>query len=106
VGELRVKESDRLEAVAEGLSALGVAVESGPDWLSVSGGVGTDRACTLDAQHDHRLAMVWAIAGLAGRAAVTVGGYEIVDVSYPRFADDLLALGRGDASSGEPVGTQ
>ncbi len=93
VGELRVKESDRLSAVEEGLSALGAHVSAGEDWLEVEGPTQLQGA-TLDSLHDHRLAMVWAIAGLLSTAGVTVSGYEAVDVSYPRFADDIAALAR------------
>lgn len=91
VGELRVKESDRLEAVHDGLAALGVAVRAGDDWLEVDGPARLG-AATLDSLHDHRLAMTWALAGLIAEAPVTVTGFEAVDVSYPRFADDLAAL--------------
>jgi len=98
VGELRVKESDRLQAIVEGLSALGAVVRSGQDWLEVDG-VATLGEATLDSLHDHRLAMVWALAGLAGDGQVTVVGFEAVDVSYPQFARDLEDLARGAARS-------
>ncbi len=92
VGELRVKESDRLEAVALGLRALGVQVRSGEDWLEVDGPAPLVGA-KLSAQADHRLAMCWALAGLAAEGPVTVEGFESVEVSYPRFAEDLAELG-------------
>lgn len=91
VGELRVKESDRLQAIVEGLTALGVVVRSGDDWLEVDG-IATLGGATLSSLHDHRLAMVWALAGLVGDGIVTVEGFEAVDVSYPRFADDITSL--------------
>lgn len=91
VGELRVKESDRLTAVAEGLSALGATVRSGEDWLEVDGVAGL-RGATLPSLGDHRLAMVWALAGLAASEPVTVTGFEAVAVSYPGFVADLEAL--------------
>jgi 3-phosphoshikimate 1-carboxyvinyltransferase len=92
VHELRVKESDRLAAVAEGLHALGVAVRTGDDWLEVDGPV-TLRGATLDSRGDHRLAMSWALAGLIATQPITVSGFEAVDVSYPGFAQDLASLG-------------
>lgn len=92
IGELRVKESDRLAAIAEGLSALGGSVRVGVDWLEVDGPISFGGA-ELDSLGDHRLAMCWALAGLAGQAPVVVDRYEAVDVSYPRFADDLASLG-------------
>lgn len=97
VGELRVKESDRLAAVTEGLSALGVVTRSGADWFEVDGG--RLHGGTLDSRHDHRLAMTWALAGFVGGGSVEVTGYDAVDVSYPRFADDLAALAAASGDS-------
>ncbi|HSK48173.1 MAG TPA: 3-phosphoshikimate 1-carboxyvinyltransferase, partial [Coriobacteriia bacterium] len=92
VGELRVKESDRLAAVSNGLAALGAVVRSGDDWLEVEGP--TDlRGAVLDSLGDHRLAMCWALAGIAALSPVTVQRYEAVEVSYPQFADALASLG-------------
>lgn len=92
VGELRVKESDRLEAIAEGLTAFGVTVRSGEDWLEVDGGA-TLRPVQLDSQHDHRLAMTWAVAALVASGPCLVTGWDAVAVSYPRFEEDLRRLG-------------
>lgn len=91
VGELRVKESDRLAAVSEGLTALGAVVRSGEDWLEIDGPVSLHGA-TLDSLGDHRLAMTWALAGLVADGAVDIERFEAVDVSYPGFADDLGSL--------------
>ena len=85
VSELRVKESDRLAAVAEGLGALGVDVRTGPDWLEVDGPSPLHGAA-LDSLGDHRLAMTWAIAGLVADGPVTIERFDAVDVSYPGFA--------------------
>jgi 3-phosphoshikimate 1-carboxyvinyltransferase len=92
VSELRVKESDRLAAVAAGLTALGVSVRTGEDWLEVDGPAHL-QAATLPSLGDHRLAMSWALAGLVASGPVTVERFEAVDVSYPRFREDLAALG-------------
>ena len=92
VSELRVKESDRLAAVAEGLSALGVDVRTGPDWLEVDGPSQLHGA-DLDSLGDHRLAMTWAVAGLVADGPVTIERFDAVDVSYPGFARDLSHLG-------------
>lgn len=91
VGELRVKESDRLAAIHEGLAALGCEVRSGEDWLEVDGPCRFSGG-TLDSLGDHRLAMCWALAGVAGDAPVTVTRFDAVDVSYPAFAEHLAAL--------------
>lgn len=91
VEELRVKESDRLAAVADGLARLGATVRTGSDWLEVDGPTRLHGA-TLSSLGDHRLAMTWAIAGLIGTASVDIERFDAVDVSYPGFADDLAAL--------------
>lgn len=91
VGELRVKESDRLQAIADGLAALGVTVRAEAERLEVDGPALLGGA-ELSSLHDHRLAMTWALAGLAAAAPVTVTGFEAVEVSYPRFAEDLGSL--------------
>lgn len=92
VGELRVKESDRLEAVRSGLEQLGVTVRAGDDWLEVDGPA-RPHACRLDSLGDHRLAMAWAVAALAADGPVEVERWEAVDVSYPAFAQDLASIG-------------
>ncbi len=89
--ELRVKESDRLAAVHDGLAALGVPVRSGADWLEVDGGA-RPHAAALDSLGDHRLAMTWALAGLVASGPVQIERFEAVDVSYPRFAEDVESL--------------
>lgn len=91
VGELRVKESDRLAAVVDGLSELGVTARAGEDWLEVDGPAAL-RGARLHSLHDHRLAMTWALAGLAGEGEVEVECFEAVDVSFPRFAETLEGL--------------
>lgn len=91
IGELRVKESDRLQAVREGIQALGAHVESGDDWLEVRGPRELTGA-TLDSGGDHRLAMTWAVAGLVASGETTVTGFDAVEVSYPRFVEDLRVL--------------
>ncbi len=92
VGELKVKESDRLEAVCAGLAALGATARCGEDWLEVEGPV-TLRGCSLDSLGDHRLAMSWAVAGLVASGPVHIERWEAVAVSYPGFAGDLASLG-------------
>lgn len=91
VGELRVKESDRLAAIADGLVTLGAVVRTGEDWLEVDGPARLHGG-TLDSRGDHRLAMAWAVASLMAAGSVTVEGWDAVDVSYPRFAEDLASL--------------
>jgi 3-phosphoshikimate 1-carboxyvinyltransferase len=89
--ELRVKESDRIAGVVEGLRGLGGAIEATEDGFVVRGGGGL-RGGTIDARGDHRMAMMGAVAGLASQEGVEVLGIEAAAVSYPRFVEDLTAL--------------
>ena len=96
VGELRVKETDRLAAVVEGLARLGVdAWEEGND-LVIEGrpGLRTPSGAAFDSKGDHRLAMTWALAGLCGTAPVEVRDFDAVKVSYPGFLFDIERLAR------------
>jgi len=92
VGELRVKESDRLAAVAEGLRSLGATALVEGDTLVVRGPSQLHGA-SLDSLGDHRLAMTWAIAGLVAGGAVRIGRFAAVEVSYPGFVSHLEGLG-------------
>ena len=89
--ELRVKESDRIATVVDGLSGLGAEIEATEDGFAVTG-TGELRGGTLDAHGDHRLAMLGAVAGLASREGVEVVGMEAAAVSYPGFERDLQNL--------------
>jgi 3-phosphoshikimate 1-carboxyvinyltransferase len=89
--ELRMKESDRIDAVVEGLRALGGELEGTRDGFVVTGTDGL-RGGTIDAHGDHRLAMLGAVAGLASREGVEVVGMDAAAVSYPAFTSDLLSL--------------
>jgi 3-phosphoshikimate 1-carboxyvinyltransferase len=90
-GELRVKESDRIATVVDGLRGLGAEIEALDDGFAVTGGEGL-RGGRIDAQGDHRLALLGAVAGLASRDGVEVVGMEAADVSYPGFAADISSL--------------
>jgi 3-phosphoshikimate 1-carboxyvinyltransferase len=90
-GELRVKESDRIATVVEGLRGLGAHIEALPDGFAVRG-TGRLRGGRLDAHGDHRLALLGAVAGLASDAGVEVVGMEAAEVSYPRFAEHVAEL--------------
>ena len=92
VGELRVKESDRLEAVRAGLEAFGANVRAGDDWLEVTGPAQL-KGCRIASLGDHRLAMTWAVAGLVAEGETVVADAGAVTVSYPAFAEHLKRLG-------------
>ncbi|NTW27953.1 MAG: 3-phosphoshikimate 1-carboxyvinyltransferase [Coriobacteriia bacterium] len=91
VGELRVKESDRLAAIVDGLTALGAVASAEDDTLIVVG-PSRLRSASLDSLGDHRLAMTWAVAGFVADGAVTVQDFDAVSVSYPDFARDIALL--------------
>jgi 3-phosphoshikimate 1-carboxyvinyltransferase len=91
--ELRVKESDRIAGVVEGLRALGADIEATADGFAVRG-TGGIRGGRIDARGDHRLAMMGAVAGLASREGVEVEGIAAASVSYPGFVEDLARLAR------------
>ena len=90
--ELRLKESDRIEGVVEGLRGLGADIEATPDGFSVRGDGLPLRGGTIDAKGDHRMAMLGAVAGLASTEGVEVVGMDAAAVSYPDFERDLRAL--------------
>jgi 3-phosphoshikimate 1-carboxyvinyltransferase len=83
--ELRVKESDRLATMAEGLRALGVRVAETPDGAVIEGG--RMRGGRVESHGDHRIAMSFAVAGLVVSDAVTIGDCANVATSFPGFAD-------------------
>jgi 3-phosphoshikimate 1-carboxyvinyltransferase len=89
--ELRVKESDRIAGVVEGLRGLGAEIEATEDGFAVQG-TGGLRGGRIDARGDHRMAMMGAVAGLASREGVEVLGMEAAAVSYPGFVEDLAEL--------------
>jgi 3-phosphoshikimate 1-carboxyvinyltransferase len=89
--ELRLKESDRIAAVVEGLRGLGADIEATEDGFAVRG-TGGLRGGRIASHGDHRLAMLGAVAGLASREGVEVAGMEAAAVSYPGFTADLAAL--------------
>lgn len=100
LAELRVKESDRLAAVADGLTACGVTVETGDDWLVVHGcGGPPPGGGQIDSQLDHRIAMSFAVLGLASAAPVTVNDASPIETSFPGFVELIGGLG-GDMTVG------
>jgi 3-phosphoshikimate 1-carboxyvinyltransferase len=97
-GELRVKESDRLRAIAALLRDIGVAVSEREDGLDIEGCPEGWAGGRIRTHEDHRIAMMGAVAGLASRKGVTLDDTGCIAVSYPAFADTMAALaGRGTA---------
>jgi 3-phosphoshikimate 1-carboxyvinyltransferase len=94
-GELRVKESDRLESVAAALRAVGARVRVRGDGWEIVGVPARLRGGRITAAGDHRIGMLGAIAGLVSREGVTVEGADAIDVSYPGFGAALGGLVAG-----------
>ncbi|HTU38075.1 MAG TPA: 3-phosphoshikimate 1-carboxyvinyltransferase, partial [Acidimicrobiales bacterium] len=94
VGELRVKEVDRLAAVAALVEAFGATARIEGDTLAITGVGGPLRGARVDSQGDHRMAMAAAVAGLAARKGERslISGFAAVATSYPHFATDLERL--------------
>ena len=94
VGELRVKESDRLGAMAKGLTACGVKVEETQDTLVVHGtGKAPQGGVTIAANLDHRIAMSFLVLGLVSAAPMTIDDASSIDTSFPGFRDLMNGLG-------------
>lgn len=87
-GELRHKESDRIRGTVEGLRAMGALIEETEDGMVVEGPVRLHGA-ELQAGGDHRLAMMFAVAGLSATGETSVDGWEWTRISYPGFTDTL-----------------
>ena len=96
VGELRVKETDRLAAILEGLSKLGVRAWSEGDDLHIEGkpGLVVPEGLVFDSLGDHRLAMTWSLVGFTGAHPVSIRDFEAVRVSYPGFRADIERLAK------------
>jgi 3-phosphoshikimate 1-carboxyvinyltransferase len=88
--ELRVKESDRIAALAENLRRMGATVEERPDGLRVEGRqAGRLRGAEIEPHGDHRIAMAFAVAALAAEGATVIRDADCAGVSYPAFFEDL-----------------
>jgi 3-phosphoshikimate 1-carboxyvinyltransferase len=93
-GELRVKETDRIEAVTDGLRALGARIRSQADGWTITGVPARLRGGRVDARGDHRIAMLGAVAGLASREGVAVEGADTAAISFPGFYELLESVTR------------
>lgn len=89
--ELRVKESDRIKAMAEGLMSMGVELQEHEDGLSIKGRAAL-KTSIIRSFADHRIAMSFAVAALAAKGAVSIDDTGCVDISFPGFFDILKGL--------------
>ncbi len=93
--ELRVKETDRIATVAEGLRRMGVKIETAPDGFTIPGKQ-RFHAAEIDSSGDHRIAMAFAVAALAADGPCTIRDASAAAVSYPAFFDTLQQIAKGD----------
>jgi 3-phosphoshikimate 1-carboxyvinyltransferase len=91
--ELRVKETDRIEAVAKNLRAMGVKLETFPDGLKIEGPQKL-RGALIDSEDDHRIAMAFSVAGLIAEGETNIQKADCVRISYPSFYETLRELSR------------
>jgi 3-phosphoshikimate 1-carboxyvinyltransferase len=91
IGELRAKESDRIETTTLALTQLGGIVHSSSDGMTVRGPTRLT-GCSMDSSGDHRIAMAIAISGLVAQGETTIVDAESASVSYPGFWDDLESI--------------
>jgi 3-phosphoshikimate 1-carboxyvinyltransferase len=96
--ELRVKESDRIAAVARNLRAMGAEVDERPDGLVIAGGQRL-RGADILTEGDHRIAMAFAVAGLAAEGETRIHDAECADVSFPGFFETLRRVTRRGAKA-------
>ncbi len=100
--ELRVKETDRIAAIATNLRAMGVEVHEAEDGLTIYGG-GRLTGTTLPSFGDHRIAMAFAIAGLFASGSTIIEDAACIRTSYPQFESILTHLQRGDRTLRHPT---
>jgi 3-phosphoshikimate 1-carboxyvinyltransferase len=93
-GELRIKESDRIESVTNGLRALGVRIRARDDGFEVRGVPARPTGGRMSSDGDHRIAMLAAVAGIVSREGVDVGDANAVAISFPGFFDLLDSVSR------------
>lgn len=94
IGNLRIKESDRIREPLEELAKIGVSSRSGADWIEIDGGPeGYEGGVECDSRGDHRVAQMLAIVGSRCRRGLTIRRAEHVSKSYPEFFEDLARLG-------------
>jgi len=90
-GELRVKESDRIEVVASGLRAMGAEVETFEDGMAIRGPAKL-KGSVIHANNDHRIGMAFSVAGLVAEGETIIEGAEAIATSFPAFESELRRL--------------
>ena len=94
VAELRVKETDRIAVMADGLAACGVDVTQGADFMSVTGASRPpEGGAIINSQHDHRIGMSFLVLGMISQQPIQVDDVETINTSFPDFAGKMNAIG-------------
>ena len=94
IAELRVKESDRLDAMVRGLQACGVVVREGADWMEVDGlDAAPEGGAEIAVDLDHRIAMSFLVLGTASKKPVGIDDAAAIATSFPGFRDLMNGLG-------------
>jgi 3-phosphoshikimate 1-carboxyvinyltransferase len=91
--DLRNKESDRIKAVVEELSKIGVKIKETADGFTVEGKTKLKGGCGLETYHDHRLAMSFFVAGLIANEPFSINGFNWVETSFPNFLQLMCDVG-------------
>ncbi|MCX8519796.1 MAG: 3-phosphoshikimate 1-carboxyvinyltransferase, partial [Methylophilaceae bacterium] len=95
IGSWRVKETDRIAAMATELTKLGAEVATGADWLRITPPVKLNENVAIDTYDDHRMAMCFSLVCLGDKGVpVTINHPECVNKTYPNYFDDFQRLGQ------------
>ena len=91
--ELRVKESDRIQVMADGLTSLGINNEVLEDGIRISGGEFKKQTNSIRSHHDHRISMAFAIASVRSKFDIEIEGVDNVKTSFPNFIELANSIG-------------
>ena len=91
--ELRVKESDRIQVMADGLSSLGIENEVLDDGIKIVGGEFKEQLAPIKSHHDHRISMSFAVASVRSNFEINIDGVDNVKTSFPNFVELANSIG-------------
>ena len=91
--ELRVKESDRIQVMADALNAVGISAEPTEDGMVITGGKQSKQNATILSHHDHRISMAMAVAGLTATNEIIIDDCANVNTSFPTFVELMNKIG-------------
>ena len=99
--ELRVKESDRIQVMADALNAVGISAEPTVDGMIITGGKQTKQNAAILSHHDHRISMAMAVAGLTATDEIVIDDCANVNTSFPTFVSLVNQIGMSLTTSEE-----